>query len=304
MPSRLDLNLMQVFDVLWNERNVSRTARRISRTQSAVSLALDRLRDVFDDPLFNWNGREMQPTARAEALAPKIRNILALIEETTAGHADEPLAAHREFTIATADYIDALFGASLMRRLEAETPNATVYFTDIRPHMTQGRDARETDLFVMPEGAVYTAQLLHAPLFEDRYVAVAAPDNDDIYDGMPVEDFVKLPQTTYTASPRGVFSHETRHLAELGIRYANRILTPHYMALPVIVAESGAIAIMQERLARFMSRALPLKLVTPPVAYPPIRISMYWHPQFNDDFFHRWLREAFIDISATLPALP
>ena len=303
MHQNLDLKLLQVFDVLWAERNVSRTAQRVHRTQSAVSASLDRLRTVFEDPLFVWNGREMQPTPRAEALAPRIRQILNLIDETVAGRYDDPLGTRRDFTIATADYIDFLLGSRLMRCLEREAPEATVYFLAVKAYMARGVRARDTDMFIVPKGAMNTARLSYRALFVDRYVCVAARDNDRVYPGMPVEEFVAIPQATFTSTPGSLTSHETSHLAELGIRYANRILTPHYMALPAIVAESGAVAIMQERLARLLSPLVGVKLVPPPVDYPPLEINLYWDPYFDDDPFHRWLRETIADISAALPPL-
>lgn len=300
----LDLNLLVVFDVLWSERSVSRAARRVHRTQSAVSLALDRLRTAFDDPLFVWNGRGMQPTVRAEALAPRIRAIVNQVNETLEMRFDDPRQVRREITVATADYIDWLLGAGLMGHLEAYAPNLTLYFVDVKPHMSKGRHAVETDLFIVPRDAISTTQMSFAPLFRDRYVCVAAADNERVYEGMPVDDFIAIPQATYTSTPGALYSHETRHLAELGVRYRNRILTPHYMALPMIVSESGGVAIMQERLARFMSRVVPLKLVTPPVSYPDLEINLYWHPHFDDDVTHRWLREQIQAISAALPPLP
>ncbi|MCB1749691.1 MAG: LysR family transcriptional regulator [Gammaproteobacteria bacterium] len=304
LSRRLDLNLLVVFDVLWAERSVSRTARRLHRTQSAVSLALERLRDTFGDPLFTWNGREMQPSPRAEALAPRVRAIIDQVNATLEPELDDPRAIHRDFTIATADYIDWLLGAGLMARLETEAPNLSLYFVDVKPTMTEGRRGAETDLFIVPRGAVNTAQMSHAPLFRDRYVCVAARDNPRVYEGMSIEEFVAVPQATYTAARGGLYSHETRHLAELGVRYRNLVLTPHYMALPMIVSESGGVAIMQERLARFMGASVPLKLVTPPVDYPELEINLYWHPVFDDDPTHRWLREQIIEVSAGLQALP
>ena len=304
LSRNLDLNLLIVFNLLWSERSVSRAARRLHRMQSAVSLALERLRGALGDPLFNWNGREMQPTARAEALAPRIRAIVNQVNEVLDLQSDDPRKARREFAIATADYIDWLLGGALMARLAAEAPKFTLHFLDVKPAMTEGRRAAETDLFIVPKGAVNTRQMNHTPLFRDRYVCVAAGDNAAVYEGMSVEEFVALPQATYSAMRGGVFSHETQHLAELGVRYQNRILTPHYMALPMIVSASGGIAIMQERLARFMSALVSLKLVTPPVAYPELEINLYWHPDFDDDATHRWLREQIIAVSAGLPALP
>ncbi|MGE0485306.1 MAG: LysR family transcriptional regulator [Gammaproteobacteria bacterium] len=301
---RLDLNLLLVFDTLWSERSVSRAAQRLHRTQSAVSLALDRLREAYGDPLFTWNGREMQPSPRAEALAPRVRSIIDGVNATLEPEREDPRAVPRDFTIATADYIDWLLGAGLMARLEAEAPKLSLYFVDVKPTMTEGRRATETDLFIVPRGAINTAQMSHAPLFSDRYVCVAARDNARVYDGMSIEEFVRVPQATYTAARGGLYSHETQHLAELGVRYHNLILTPHYMALPMIVSESGGVAIMQERLARFMSASVPLKLVTPPVDYPVLEINLYWHPVFDDDPTHRWLREQIVAVSAGLPDLP
>ena len=47
-----DLNLLLAFDALWTERHVTRAARRVGLTQSAMSHALGRLRLQLDDPLF------------------------------------------------------------------------------------------------------------------------------------------------------------------------------------------------------------------------------------------------------------
>ena len=304
LPRNLDLNLLLIFDALWTERSVSRVARRIHRTQSAVSLALERLRTSFEDPLFVWNGREMQPSARAAALAPRVRTILSQVNEALDLTFEDPRLARREITIATADYIDWLLGAKLMHCLENDAPNLTIYLVDVKPFMAGGRRPTETELFIVPRDAINTARMSHATLFRDRYVCVAARDNEKVYEGMPIEEFIGIPQATYTASPGVLASHETRHLADLGIRYRNRILTPHYMALPMIVSESGAVAIMQERLARFMCRQIPVKLVTPPVDYPELEINLYWDPNFDADPTHQWLRERIIEVSATLPPLP
>ncbi|MBI5618763.1 MAG: LysR family transcriptional regulator [Gammaproteobacteria bacterium] len=300
----LDLNLLIVFDVLWAERSVSRTAKRIHRTQSAVSLAIARLRTAFDDRLFEWNGRHMQPTAKAEQLAPQIRAIVNQVNDALSMESHDPRRTHREFTIASADYIDWLLGGPLMRRLEQEAPNFAVYFVDAKPFMIEGRKSAETELFIVPRGAGNTATMSHHVLFRDRYICVAARDNDAARRGMSVEDFVRLPQATYTADPKMLYSHETRHLAELGIRYRYSLLTPHYLALPLIVAETGGVAIVQERLARFMAKLVDVKLFEPPVHYPEIEINLYWNARFDEDPAHRWLREQIIDLAKGIPGLP
>src|SRR6516164_5943826 len=78
----IDLNLLVIFDALMAERNVTRAASRSGLSQPAVSKALNRLRGVFDDPLFVQRDRAMQPTARALELAGPIHGALADISRS------------------------------------------------------------------------------------------------------------------------------------------------------------------------------------------------------------------------------
>src|SRR5512138_1327898 len=75
-----DLNLLVVFEVLMAERNVTRAAARLGRTQSAVSHSLARLRSQLDDPLLVKSGRQMEPTAAALAFFEQARPILDLAD--------------------------------------------------------------------------------------------------------------------------------------------------------------------------------------------------------------------------------
>lgn len=89
-----DLNLLRVLDALLRERNVSRAAERLALSQPAVSNALNRLRELLDDPLLVRAGRAMQPTPRALALEAPIRTALRQIEQSLGdGEGFDPGAA-------------------------------------------------------------------------------------------------------------------------------------------------------------------------------------------------------------------
>jgi DNA-binding transcriptional LysR family regulator len=68
-----DLNLLTVFDALYELRSVTQTARRLNLTQSAVSHALRRLREMLDDPLFVRTGGTLLRTVRARTIASRVR---------------------------------------------------------------------------------------------------------------------------------------------------------------------------------------------------------------------------------------
>src|SRR6266542_270360 len=103
-PARLasfDLNLLVVFEVLLDERNVTRAARRLGLSQSAVSNALARLREALDDPVLVRAANGMVPTSRAVALQRQVSEALQHIGTAIAGDAAfEPGTAHRTFVVA------------------------------------------------------------------------------------------------------------------------------------------------------------------------------------------------------------
>ena len=83
---RLDLNLLVTLEALLSERNVTRAATRLHLSQPAVSAQLNRLRDMFDDPLLVPAHRGMTTTAKALALFEQLRPGLDAVRGTLASH--------------------------------------------------------------------------------------------------------------------------------------------------------------------------------------------------------------------------
>ncbi|GAM57385.1 transcriptional activator for leuABCD operon [Vibrio ishigakensis] len=77
----VDLNLLTIFEVVMQERNMTRAAKVLGMSQPAVSNAIARLKDVFNDELFIRHGRGIQPTSRAEVLFSSINNALNLVRD-------------------------------------------------------------------------------------------------------------------------------------------------------------------------------------------------------------------------------
>ncbi|MGF6995847.1 DNA-binding transcriptional LysR family regulator [Paraburkholderia sp. GAS32] len=85
----MDLNLLKVFEALYEEGGAGRAAVRLDLTQSAVSSALRRLRGVYREPLFTRTGRGLAPTARADELKPVITEALDRCRQSLAMTADD-----------------------------------------------------------------------------------------------------------------------------------------------------------------------------------------------------------------------
>jgi DNA-binding transcriptional LysR family regulator len=119
---RMDLNLLRVFEAIYEDRNLVRAGKRLSLSQSAMSHALARMRDVLGDDLFVRTANGMEPTPRAMALAAQIRPALQEIWAALADDVFEPRTAKRQFVLAANDYVTALILGRLSQRLSVEAP--------------------------------------------------------------------------------------------------------------------------------------------------------------------------------------
>jgi LysR family transcriptional regulator, mexEF-oprN operon transcriptional activator len=81
VPKHLDLNLLPIAVALYDELNVSRAARQLGMSQPAVSKALRRLRETFDDALFVRGPSGIVPTPRAHAIVRAARLHLQRLQE-------------------------------------------------------------------------------------------------------------------------------------------------------------------------------------------------------------------------------
>ncbi len=127
---RMDLNLLKIFDAVFEDRNLVLAGRRLNLSQSAVSHALTRLRDLVGDDLFLRTGKGMVPTARAIDMAPVLRDALRRIDATLGAEPFLPAQSRRRFTIAANDHVTAVIVAPLSRSLRDAAPSVDLV---IRP---------------------------------------------------------------------------------------------------------------------------------------------------------------------------
>lgn len=71
--SRIDLNLFTVFVAIYTEGSVTRASQQLNLTQPAISHALNRLRQLFNDPLFVRQGQTMVSTPLARNIIEPVR---------------------------------------------------------------------------------------------------------------------------------------------------------------------------------------------------------------------------------------
>lgn len=179
---RIDLNLLVLFHVVYEERHVTRAAERLSLTPSAVSHSLGRLRRLLNDPLFLRTPKGVVPSARAVELAEPVADIILQAGAVIASA--EPFDAarsQRRFTIGAPDAISAVLLPHLLAVLEKQAPGVDIGLVQLLPqhrgrptsqvwHQTLTElESRALDLAILPIGEVSPRFVAHK-LFDETFV--------------------------------------------------------------------------------------------------------------------------------------
>lgn len=298
--ARLDLNLLVAFDALMTERSVTKAAARIGLGQSAMSHNLARLRTLFEDELLTRSAAGMQPTPRALELVDPVRIVLANIEALVyrAGEFD-PRTADRVFRIGLPDSIEVLVGPKLLAHVCAEAPGIRFrfYSTDER-RLLDEIDADHIDLGIgigtFPDGQVHHKRRI---LSIDSYLCMFDAEKVGLEPPISLDDYVRLPHilTSLRRGERGVVDDA---LAKLGLVRKIAVVTPRFVAVPLLVASSPVVTTMHARLARYFANQLGLALSPPPIELPEVTVSLLWHASYDSDPGHAWLRKTIAEIGS------
>lgn len=286
----LDLNLLVALQVLLEERNVTRAARRLNISQPAMSAALARLRDYFQDDLLAPHGRVMLPTVQAERLAGPVRQMLAELDLLLSSSARfDPASSQRTFRLVASDYITASLIAPLAARLASEAPRVRLELMLPCEEAAQLVMEGQADLTITPEDFVDPDQPAEL-LCEERQVVVAWKDNAALSDGLDRQAFASLGHVAVHVGSNRVPSFADRQLERMGIERRVDITCGCFTLVPPLVCGTSRLAVMHEQLARGMAERYPLQLLPLPFDFPLMREMLQYHRAREADEGLQWLR--------------
>jgi DNA-binding transcriptional LysR family regulator len=288
----IDLNLLVALDALLGEGSVQGAARRMNLSAPAMSRTLGRIRRAFGDEILVRAGRRMVPTPRALELAGRVRGLIddARLVMRPEGAAD-PATLAREFTLRTSDYVAGVFGASLQAIVAREAPQVTLRFADQGKEDVAALREGRIDLDIGVIGTV-GPELRVQTLVRDRFVAVVRHGHPLLKGRMTARRFAAA--THVSASRRG-FNHGPIDdaLAAQGLSRQVRFVVPGFHAAMLTAAGSDIVAAIPLAIAEAAARlGLRISHFDLPVAAPEVAIAQAWHPRFDKDAGHRWLRQA------------
>lgn len=304
----VDLNLLVVFQHLYNARRVSRVAEALGVTQPAVSNSLARLRKLFNDELFIRTSRGMLPTPMATELAEPVAAALdALHGVFNRQLAFDPATSQRAFQIAMTDIGEVHFLPKLMHALGERAPGITISTVrntavNLREEMAAG----QVDLAVghLPD---LSAEFFQRRLFRQKYVCMFRPGHplDRVTTSarskktptsrMTREDFERSEQVMVVAAGTG-HGQVDEFMARAHVQRNIRLRVPHFVALADILHATDLIATVTEKFAQRSAQHFGLRYVDHPLDIPDVQINLFWHARYHREPARQWMRTLLFEL--------
>lgn len=306
--SEIDLNLLRVFDTLFELGNVTKAGARLGLTQSAVSHALARLRQSVGDPLFVRAPGGLQPTARAIEIAPGVREGLAQLRTALSPSAFDPATADRRFAIAAGSYFCALLIPKLLARARREAPGVSFRVQPLGGDLLVDLDEGAVDLALGAFTKV-PRRLRLGTLFDEELVWIAAAGSPLVGRRLSQAEIAEQPRVVIAAGK----SFETLRLLTSEGGLERRTITdtddppietsgePPVSVYDVVTAlavvgRTDCIAMVPKRFAMHDGERNAVAILDAPDSGHGIALTMLWHSKFEEDAGVRWLRELVADI--------
>jgi len=287
---QFDLNLLTVFDVLIEERSVTRSAQKLAMSQPAVSHALGRLRKQLDDPILVKSGNSMEASPRALQIHRELRGTLQQIDRAIRPKPRfEPGNSKRAFTIASTDYVESLILPPLLSRIQEKAPGVELNIHHLATSLPL-EEIENGNIDLAISLSVNTPRrFINQFLLDDGHLCAVASNHPVVNEELTMEKYLSLDHLLIApAKSRDRF---TNHLFS-GMDKSPKVIAniPHFLAALHATSESSVIITGPALLLRKFQKTFDLHLIEPPFDLAPTRIDLIWHEFKGTDPGINWLR--------------
>ena len=295
----MDLNLFRVFDAIYRAGSLTEAARDLHLSQPAVSNALARLRQHFDDPLFVRRGRQIAPTPLADSIADDVQAALSTLQDSIyRGQDFDPGHSQRRFVLGLGDTMEFLLLPPLAGHLSAVAPGIRLQSRRLRRdqlsrHLALGELSLAVDVPQPVDDSIEQLPLRSEPL------CVLMRADHPLATALTLEAYLAGVHVGVSGRGEGIL-FEDRQLLQRGLKRDVRIRGQSYHAASHVVAVSHLLLTLPHQLGERYAKLLGLALQPLPLELPTLDMHLYWHRSANADAGHRWLREQIMESVAAL----
>jgi DNA-binding transcriptional LysR family regulator len=286
---KLDLNLLKVFESLYQQQNMTRTARELHITPSAVSHAVKRLRECLGDPLFQRSYNRMLPTPACQRMAPLIIDNLTHLRQIMQHWGEfDPGTSEHHFRIGMHYALEPSILPILAKTLAIQAPR--VSFSSIkveRPDLTRELGAGHLDM-AFDVALPIKPPVMHKKLIDDEF-CVLLRKGHPLIDTLDKKNYFNAGHIGVSNRPSGAAA-EDLIFHQQGLARSIVLRCQNYYSAKSIVAHSDHLLTLPKLLATALVQD-DLQLLPVPLAVPDIAIHLYWHKNTEQDGALTWLRD-------------
>lgn len=287
----IDLNLLIALQALYKTNSVSKAAERCFVSQSAMSHSLQRLRKLFDDPLFERVGSRMEPTERAIELSHSVDLLLAQIQtDILRAKPFNPETYDGVWKIGLTDYAEQMFGPSLFDTIKGLAPQSKVALFNVnRANYQQVYESEKLDVVIGSFGDVvkrYNTQLLYT----EQHVCLYDSKVCQFSDSMSLLEFTSVEHAL--VSPNGAMSTGVdKKLEEHGLQRRVSIVSSNFLTVKNLIQGRKLICIVPRLVATQQSPNSSIKAVPPPIDVPDFDIQLMYRKGLSQDNKNKFIRD-------------
>ena len=294
--SKVDLNLLKLFDALLKEGSVTAAGARIGLSQPAASRGLARLRRLFNDRILVRSANGWQLTPRALSLSAPIARLLDDASAIIAPSEFSPATATGRFTLACGDHLASLLVPDLAAELARQAPALDLIIAspagDNVALIAQGGADLAIGVYDKLPARFYCKQL-----YEEDFVCIVRQGHALLTVPLTVQRFVHWSHIAISITGLGSSAVDNA-LKHHGFSRRVAVKAPYFLLASSLVVESDMILTLPRRLAQKLSTSLPITLCELPLSVAPFAPSIIWHERQHYDPAHVWLRQQIVGLAS------
>jgi len=299
MHGKIDFNLFVVLRAVYEHGSITKAANALHITQPAVSHALGRLRDKFDDPLFTRHGRQVVPTPFCQGIITSVVTSIETLENTLKGKVEFDIGDKaRTVNLGLRDILESIFFPTLIPELVQNTPNITVNSRQVTwPELAPALTNKEIDIVI--DALVPTSSEIRSQFIcEETFVVVCAPTNSYL-DNPSIENYSSAQHALVSLKDSKLDTVDLA-LAQHNLHRTISLQCEHYFAAVNVVSQCDLLLTMPARFAQQFSNKFDIEILPLPFEVPPLSVHLYWHKNADNDLVNVWMRDKLIEVTKKL----
>ena len=289
--SSFDLNLFVILNAIYTEGSLTKAAEVVGITQPAVSNALSRLREKFNDDLFVRTGSGMVPTQKTENMILDVQSALTLIQKSV-NEPDtfEPRSSERNFKLSLGDVSEGRVLPFIMKEIYKDAPNISVgSFAYARSDQVHALSTNNLD-FVVDPIIPATDEVSSTKVFEDDFVVMHREDHEiSKLKNVTIENILDLKHLHVSGRKRGLHLIDVE-LEKIGFKRNVSLRCQHFLIAPSIINSTDLVLMG----TRSFAKRNNLAFVEIPIEIPSMEYFLIWHKSDEGDGGHIWMKDLVI----------